>query len=259
MTNVIILAAGLGSRLKPLTNNHPKCLTMFVGKSILERQLEIFNYYKIKNITVVTGYLEKKIQYKNINKIYNPSFNSTNMVYSLLCAREFIKNSSSDLIISYGDIFFEEKVLFKLLQSKSDISMIIDKSWKKIWKLRFNNPLDDAETLILDDNGFIKEIGNKTKDYNKIQGQYIGLIKIDNTKLLSFVDYYDFLKRKNQSNFEDFENMYMTTFIQKLIDNNWKVRPVFVNNGWLEFDSLKDIKLYNNLYREKKLKEFIKI
>lgn len=256
MTNVIVLTAGLGSRLIPLTKKNPKCLISFLGKSILKRQIETFNNLKIDNITVITGHLNNRIKYKEVNKIYNPLFRSTNMVYSLMCAKEFIKNTQTDLIISYGDILFEKNILSKLLESKSDISLIIDKSWKKIWKLRFENPLTDAETLIINENGFIKELGNKTNNYGKIQGQYIGLIKIDKSKLLDIVKFYENLKKNN---IEDFENMYMTSFLQKLINKDWKVKPVFVNNGWLEFDTLKDLELYNSLYRQNKLKNFINL
>ena len=212
----------------------------------------------MENIIIVTGHLDNTIKYKEINKIFNPLFRSTNMVYSLMCAREIIKNSKSDLIISYGDIFFEENILSKLLMSKSDISMIVDKSWKKIWKLRFDNPLDDAETLVISKNGFVKELGNKTDNYENIQGQYIGLTKIDKTKLIDIINFYDYLEKKS-NNVESFVNMYMTTFLQELINNNWKVKPVFVNNGWLEFDSLKDLKLYQSLYQDGKLRQFINL
>ena len=72
--NVIILAAGQGERLRPLTKNIPKCMVDFFGKSILERQIDIFQKLGIDDISVVTGYCEQKINVKNITKLKNKNF-----------------------------------------------------------------------------------------------------------------------------------------------------------------------------------------
>ena len=103
------------------------------------------------------------------------------MVYSLYCAKDYLLNTKSDIIISYGDIIFEQSIIEKLLLINSDFSIIVDKDWLKVWNIRFKNPLDDAETLKLDDDGYIREIGRKTDNINEIEGQYIGLIKIKNS------------------------------------------------------------------------------
>ena len=58
---VIILAAGVGKRLHPLTLNQPKCLVELFGKSILKWQVDVFNHFNITDITVVKGYMEEKI------------------------------------------------------------------------------------------------------------------------------------------------------------------------------------------------------
>ena len=60
--NVIILAAGEGNRLKPLTNDTPKCLVKLFGKSLLDWQLDLFQNLHINDITIVKGYLQEKIK-----------------------------------------------------------------------------------------------------------------------------------------------------------------------------------------------------
>ena len=99
------------------------------------------------------------------------------MVHSLFCALDNIE-LSEDLIISYGDIVFEKEVLVKLLESNYPVSVVADKSWKKLWELRMENILEDAETFKYDKKFNIIEIGRKPNSINDIKAQYIGLIKI---------------------------------------------------------------------------------
>ena len=69
------------------------------------------------------------------------------------------------------------------MNSKSSISIMVDLNWKKLWSERFDNPLDDAETMKFDDDLNIFELGKKTDSYSDIQGQYTGLIKFDKNYL----------------------------------------------------------------------------
>ncbi len=87
---VIILAAGQGTRLRPLTNDKPKCMVELVGKPLIKYQLDLFDDFNISDINVVSGYLEEKINFNQINKFYNPNFSSTNMVSTLFCASDFL-------------------------------------------------------------------------------------------------------------------------------------------------------------------------
>ena len=72
--NVIILAAGKGERLKPLTNETPKCLVKLFGKSLLDWQIETFRKLGISDITIITGYKNESINYSNTKKIVNTRF-----------------------------------------------------------------------------------------------------------------------------------------------------------------------------------------
>ena len=103
--NAIILAAGKGERLRPLTENKPKCLVSLFGKTLLEWQIETFHNQGIDDITIVTGYKSDLIKYPEIKKIQNKNYDSTNMVETLFCAKDELKEST---IVSYGDILFNE-------------------------------------------------------------------------------------------------------------------------------------------------------
>ena len=70
--NAIILAAGKGERLRPLTDDKPKCMVELFGKSILEWQIEKFQKFGINDITIITGYKSESINHPKFNLLKNP-------------------------------------------------------------------------------------------------------------------------------------------------------------------------------------------
>ncbi len=237
---IIILAAGQGTRLKHLTHDRPKCMVKLNGKPIIEHQLDLFNKFNLKDLNVVTGYLNNKINFANLTKFYNPKFDSTNMVSSLFCANELF-NGEEDILISYGDIIYNQNVLKAVIDSNDPINVVVDKNWRTYWELRMDNPLLDAETLKIDDRGFIKEIGKKPNNYSDIEGQYIGLVKIRKDVTVEVKNYHKKLDRNILYDGKDMNNMYMTTFLQLIADNLIPLTPVFINSGWIEIDEPKDL------------------
>jgi len=238
---VIILAAGQGTRLRPLTNDKPKCMVELNGKPLIEYQLELFNRFDIKDVNVVTGYLENKINFKNVKKYYNPKFDSTNMVSTLFCAGELF-NGEDDLLISYGDIVYNDSVFSAIQKSSERMNVVVDKNWREYWEARMDDPLRDVETLKIDNNGYIKELGKKPNSYDDIEGQYIGLIKIRKDAVKKIKSYYQNLDKDALYDGKDYGNMYMTSFLQMIADNLMPLTPVYINNGWIEVDEPTDLR-----------------
>jgi choline kinase len=258
--NIIILAAGQGKRLSPLTNNKPKCMVDLFGKTLLEWQVSAFKKCGITDISVVTGYRSELIDLPGLEFFQNKKFETTNMVESLFCASEKLNKST---IVSYGDIIFEEKVLNSLIESKSDFSIVVDKEWKKYWKMRFDNPLNDAESLKIDIDNNITSIGQKVQNIDEIEGQYVGLMKFQNNGLKKIKEFYEKAKNQSTKNFNplnpivSFQQSYMTDLLQGLINTGCKLKAVMIENGWLELDSIDDYKKYTELFSQKKISEFI--
>ena len=246
MTRAIILAAGLGSRLTPHTRDKPKCLVPLIGKTLLKRQLETLNLAGVTDVHIVAGYRASQIEALGITCSRNEEFETTNMVATLFKARSFIEKKG-DLIISYGDIVYQLGNLETILKSNGDISVMIDKNWKDLWLQRMENPLDDAETLLMNEDGYITELGKKAASYDQIQGQYTGLIKISGDVVADFVRFYDCLDRNQLYDGKDFLNMHMTSLLQTLIDNGWRIKAAVVENGWLEVDTSEDLHRYEEL------------
>lgn len=251
---VIILAAGQGTRLRPLTDHCPKCMVEVNGKSIIERQLATMHSCGIKeeDITIVAGYcnevLKGRLKDTGVHFIVNEEFETTNMVCSLMCARE-IMESEEDILVSYGDIIYEKSVLQKILDSKEALSVVVDDGWYEYWSARCENPLDDAETLMYDTEDYLVEIGQKTTELNKVQSQYIGLMRFNGHGLKAVLDISTEARTRTKRGEKlwrtdrNYYKMYMTDLLQGLIDEGNKLKAVHIQRGWYEIDDREDLKV----------------
>lgn len=251
---IIILAAGQGTRLRPLTDDRPKCMVEVNGKSIIERQLDTMHDcgFRDEDITIICGYcsdvLKKEFKDTKIHFIVNEQYDTTNMVCSLMCARELME-SEEDIIISYGDIIYGEAVFRKILTAEDDMSVIVDDGWYDYWVERCENPLDDAETLMVDEDNYLTEIGQKTTDLAKVQSQYIGLMRFRREGLKKMLSLGAEAERRSNSGealwrtTRNYVKMYMTDLLQGLIDEGNKLRAVHIQRGWFEIDDCEDLKI----------------
>ena len=260
---VIILAAGEGKRLRPLTNEIPKCLVTLFGKSILHRQIEIYKKLNIKDIIIISGYKREKIKIENIQEYHNKEFDSTNMLETLFCAENELEDS---VIIAYGDIIFEEENLNLLINSKEDISVVIDKKWKEYWFARMDDPIKDVESLKLDSNGYITNIGKPVKNIDEIEGQYIGLMKFQNEGLKIMKEFYKKTRKQAKETGINplnpdiaFKKSYITDFIRGLVNEGQKIKAVPIEKGWLELDTYQDYKIYKEMFDKGTISKFIRV
>jgi choline kinase len=111
----------------------------------------------------------------------------------------------------------------------------------------------------MSEDGYVTELGKKPKNYEQIQGQYTGLIKIREDKKSDILAFYNELDRSISYDGKDFDNMYMTSFLQLLIDDRWKVKAVEVSNGWLEIDSVEDLEAYEGMASRGELSRFFRL
>lgn len=250
----IILAAGQGTRLRPFTDHCPKCMVAVNGRSIIERQLETMYACGIKDgdIIIITGYredvLRKRFHDTDISFVVNEEYEMTNMVYSLMCAKDIIEQED-DILISYGDIIYDTSVLNKALKAQTDSSVIVDDGWYDYWSARYKNPLDDAETLMFDKNDCLTEIGQKTNDFAKVQAQYIGLMRFRGAGIRSLLNLSAEAEKRSREGRplwrtdRTYQKMYMTDLLQGMIDEGNKLKAIHIQRGWFEIDDWDDLKV----------------
>ena len=235
---VILLVAGEGRRLRPYTLDRPKCMVEVDGISLIDRQLSILQAEGLKDIIMIGGYKAEMLRKFDIQLIINPHYYKTNMLWALFCAE---KELEGDVIVSYGDIVYSRKILQALLQSTADIAVTIDKEWESYWRARNENPLNDAETLKLGEDGAIIEIGQKPKSLNEIEGQYMGLMKFSAKGLRQIKEIFHAAVDDGELLGKAVENAYMTDMLQKVIDLGKPVTAIPVYSGWIEIDTVDDL------------------
>ena len=238
----IILAAGRGSRMKSLTLDNPKCLVKFQGRSLLDWQLEAIRKSGIREIALVTGYKNQMFKKYKLKEFHNNSWKISQMFFSLSKAAKWLETDRC--LISYSDIIYEKSAITELIKSTADISISYDENWESLWKRRFQDPLDDAETFNFNNENYLTEIGEKTKNINEINGQYMGLIL---TSPLGWKNIQDVTKNlsKNQ-----ILNLDMTALFRLfLIEKKYKIRVIPYKGKWGEIDHESDLILYEKLLR----------
>ena len=248
-TQILIVAAGLGSRLKGHTENLPKCMLDFGGKTLLERQLSVYRNCGIDNISLVRGYKKNKINYKNIKYLDNKDYEKNNILNSIFYGEKVI---NGNIIIAYSDILFESSVVQRLLDSDHDISVVVDIDWRGYYVGRKDHPIEEAENVIFNSNNEVVKIGKIATEKQEVHGEFIGMMKLSHRGAEIFKQNFHRVKKlfwnKPFQRSKTFQTAYLTDMIQELVDIGTKVHCVIIERGWKEIDTVEDY--------EKALKEF---
>ena len=145
---LVLLAAGKGTRLPKKYRNSPKCMVKINNKTILDHNKYFYNNFKYK--TIISGYknykLKKFIKENNFNNIINEKYKTTNMVYSLFKLKNI---KSNQIVMCYADIIFDRNIFNYLKNNKSLI--ILKKNWINVWRGRmgYKKIFNDAEDVLV--------------------------------------------------------------------------------------------------------------
>ena len=242
-TKSLIVAAGLGSRLKSHTENIPKCMLDFGGKTLLQRQLFSYKKNGIDDISLIRGYKKNKINYKDIKYFDNNDYKNNNILNSIFYGEEVI---NGNLIISYSDILFEPFVVKRAMESDHDISVVVDIDWRDYYVGRKEHPIAEAENVIFNSNNEVVKIGKIASDKDEVHGEFIGMIKLNHRGCDILKQNFHRVKKlfwnKPFQRAKIFQKAYLTDMIQELVDIGVKVHCVIIERGWKEIDTVEDYK-----------------
>jgi len=241
-TKAVILSAGQGRRLLPLTKNSPKCLLPVSGKPIIEWQIDALLTAGIKEIIVVTGFqtnlVEELLQqrypdHKQIRTLFNPFFEVADNLASCWVARSVM---DCNFLLLNGDTIFDVSLLKQVLESEpAPITLSID--YKKVYDA------DDMKVQ-LDNKGLVKHV-NKTLPEDQIDAESIGLIYFRSNGPILFRDAVEEALRYPS----ELKSWYLT-IIDKLAGKNLVNVCAISGHRWCEIDYSSDLTKAQELFSE---------
>ncbi|MEW8955813.1 sugar phosphate nucleotidyltransferase [Clostridium sp.] len=225
----ILLAAGMGTRLRPLTLETPKSLIKVNGKPMIEKQIEYLREIGVEDIVILTGYLEEKFHYLKdkygVSLVHNPKYNIYNNIYTMYLVRDYL----SDAYVIDADVYLHRNFFEKHI-NKSTYFSALKKDFKGEWIIKFNEDNRIYDIEVGDDEGYILCGVSYWSDKDGI---------IIREKLEKSIEE------------EDFSNLYW----DDIVKDNIKDLEVYIHKiedrDSYEIDSLEDLRKVENLIKNK--------
>lgn len=240
----VILAAGMGTRLRPLTDNIPKALLEINDMTLLERMIKNCIYAGMKKFIVLVGYKKEtveeicpKIAEKydiDITILENEKYDATNTSVSTYIASKYIEeNDKDDFILVNGDNVVDPEIISRLAQCKNT-GMIVD-NFKELNEESFkliiaNKSLNDDNTIA---NGKIEDIG-KWLDIPSSTGEFIGVSKVVKDDIVQFNRILEEKIEEDPQNYYDFayKDLSETTIIDFVLTNGLEWTEIDDHTDW---------------------------
>lgn len=207
----VILAAGIASRLRPLTDVTPKCLLKIGTRCLLERTFDALLNNGISEFVVVTGYRERQIRdflcehYKEIDIkfIYNESYSRTNNIYSLWLTVQ--ESKGRDILLLDSDILFDPYIITAVLNNPAQNVLALNR-----------HELGEEEIkVIADTNNRVVEI-SKVCEIAKAVGESVGIEKMSATYTEAL-----FVELEQMIKVENLDNVFYERAFERLIPNGF--------------------------------------
>ena len=239
--NVIILAAGIGSRLKPFTHELPKSLfKLDEDKTILGRMVEMVKKNCDARVCIVTGFEHKMIEnlFSQETLVYNPFYRVTNSVVSLWFAREYLND---DVIIINSDVVVEEKLFRELLKINDPAIVLMDSS-----------KADNADYKIAT---YDDKVVMMSKELTVFSGEYAGITRLSKESALRLKDKIEIMVANEQ-----IDEWYENALVHMVLNNNFVLNffdiPQF---RWTEVDTVDDWLSAKKICEDEKKQEWIRL
>jgi phosphoenolpyruvate phosphomutase len=247
----VIIAAGSGKSLLPLTEHRPKCMLDIKGRSILERQIDTLRASGIHDIVVVRGYRKETVNLPGVRYYDNDRYEATGELVSLFAAETELRGR---ILFLYSDILFEPAILEKLLRSEADCAAVVDRAWvdQRDRLLPLSKPLDLVITRRAPQTGLrampaggedtLVRIGQRLVP-EEATGEFIGMALFSERGTQALGDAYVEARAAERRPFheaESVEGAAFTDLLQELVARGHSVACVDVYKGWLEVDTFED-------------------
>jgi L-glutamine-phosphate cytidylyltransferase len=243
----IIIAAGRGARMGPLTATRPKCLLPVFGKPLIDHSIARLRAAGCDRIAVVTGYRASAIErhvggLRDVECIRNERAAETNVLQSFAVAHAML---DGPCIVTYSDTLVTSTVYDQLMSTPGDIVLAADTDWQAYYEGRTGHPLGEAEKVYFDVRGSVRRIGKHlaaSSHCSPFVGEFPGLLRLSTSgcaQLRSLLeDLLAVMTRHSPFQAAAFwDHAYLTDLLQEAIDRGLTVTAAPVRRGWAELDT----------------------
>lgn len=238
----VIIAAGRGARLAPLTDTAPKCMVEVAGRPLLYHAVAQLRAAGIADILVIRGYAADQVRCEGVRFADNTGWSSTNVLGSLFSSPDEI---AGDLLILYSDILFHRSVVDIALAAVGAIVPVVDRGWREAYQGRSLHPVSEAEKVSLDAAGRIRGIGKSNVTDAAADAEFIGMIKLEALGAARLAQTYAAVGAAFAGqpfiSAARFEQAYLTDLLQYLIVAGDVIPAAVIHGGWREIDTVEDL------------------
>lgn len=242
----IIIAAGQGTRLRPYTDDRPKCMVDVAGRPMLHHQLRALRASGVQDIVIIRGYMGDRIvpdEHEGVRFVENRHYADHNILMSLFSAgAEF----TGDCIVSYADIVYHPDVLRSLLSSPAPGALIVDRQWQGAYAGRTDHPVSEAELCRLNRHlpGVVEEVGKQVGPAGAF-GEFIGLARFRAPLVARLWAYYSAAVHAGVDAplgaAKTLKRAYLTDLLNTAINAGEYFAAVPIDGRWREIDTVQDL------------------
>ena len=240
----IILAAGMGKRLKDLTRDNTKCMVKVNGVTLIERLLRQLESHDLSRIVMVVGYEGKKLKdyigtlsiRTPVVFVDNPVYDRTNNIYSLALAKQYLMDE--DTLLFESDIIFEDSILDMLLQDPRETLAVVDKY--EAW-------MDGTCVKITDDDDIEAFVPGKKLRYDEVDAYYKTVNIYKFSKQFSETYYVPFLEAY-QSALGKNEYYEQVLRVITMLDDPAIKAVRLTGQRWYEIDDIQDLDIAESIF-----------
>ena len=240
----IILAAGMGKRLKELTRNNTKCMVQVNGVSLIDRLLHQLDGRKLSRVVIVVGYEGQKLMdyigtldiQTPIVYVNNPIYDKTNNIYSLALAKDWL--CQEDTLLFESDLIFEDEVIDLLVNDQRDTLALVD---------RYESWMDGTCVKLAEDDGIVEFVPGKRFKFEERDEYYKTVNIYKFSRHFSETHYVPFLEAYSSAlgNNEYYEQVLRV--IAMLDDPGIKAKRLS-GQMWYEIDDIQDLDIASSMF-----------
>jgi choline kinase len=240
----IIIGAGRGRRLMPLTEDTPKCFAEVQGRRLLDWAQEAFAAAGLADLVFIGGYQIDRVRaaYPALTFCHNAGWERNNILASLFHAEEHMADG---FICAYSDILYRPEILQRLHAAAGDVTLVIDTAWRDRYSHRSQHPEDDAEKVLA--NGHrITAIGREIPS-ESAHGEYIGVARFSPAGAAALRRHYHRVRAEHGDGpfqrARTVQNAYLIDLFQELLDRGEVLEKLDTHGGYMEIDTTEDYQL----------------